>query len=157
MVTMTPHTSGDVDALQVGFMSDGVLRALRIAEGAYRLEERHAGRLREGAALLRIVAEGVGAAPQTSSQVAGLSSFTYAAEALRAVGTGGIPGDGVRAHFAALAATLDRIAAAEDVSPGERETVRKFFRALSDATLESCGVAKVPGPVGAESAPWALF
>lgn len=149
---MLPQAARDVDALQMGFMADGVLRAMRLAQHGS-LDERHATRLREGAMVLREVAAGVGAAPTQAYPVAGLSSFSYAAEALRAVGTGKL-GEGLRAHFAGMASNLEQIAAGSEVDPVEWEEVRAFFRALSNATLESWGVTQTPGPLSAESAPW---
>lgn len=155
---MSPRTIRDVDALELGFLADGVLQAISAAAkggaGAKDLS-----RLKQGQELLTGIADSVGPATATGDrqfQFATMNSFQYAADALRSVTVPNLS-QGLRSYFATQADVLGRLIDQSEVQPEEVDSVRNFFKALSAATLESWNAVQGPTLLGTERLSWLVY
>lgn len=154
---MSPRAIRDVDALELGFLADGILQAIKaLTTGG--ANERHYAWLREGVQLLSGLAAGVGPAPadnvDSKIQFASLASFPFAAEALRAVPSATVS-EGIRSYFDLLATTLKRLIEGVTVNSVDIDQVRAFFSAVAQATLDSWSSSQTPTLLGPERVPWA--
>jgi hypothetical protein len=154
---MTSRATHDVEALELGFLADGILQAVNaLAKGG--ANGRHYSWLQQGVDLLSGLAAGVGPAPSKSEpqlQFASLASFPFAAEALRAVPNPTVS-DGLRSYFGMLADTLKRLIQGVDVAAQEIDRVCEFFRGIAEATLDSWSPARNPTLLGPERLPWTM-
>jgi hypothetical protein len=155
---MSPRAIQDVDALELGFLADGILQAIKaLTTGGG--NERHYGWLREGVQLLTGLAAGVGPAPAATEQqlqFASLASFPFAAEALKTVRSTKVS-DGLRNYFGLLADTLKRLIEGISVSPEDIDRVCDFFKAIAQATREHSIFSQSPTLLGPERIPWRTF
>jgi len=146
---MLPRAKKDLHALELGFLADAVLRGMSQIKDHQPLTER--GALTNAATLLRTISEGVGSwsgEHTSASPLSALTSFSYAAEALR---LSEIPrlSDNLRTHFGALATQLDQMANGQSVDSGEVAALESFFEGLSDATLDNWNASQSPTLMGA--------
>lgn len=134
----------DVNALEVGFLADGVLLALRAFRRG-QLGPPNVTHLRGGAGLLHALSEWTGPVSPgepTTLQLNALNSFGYAAAAIKA-GHASVT-DGLRKHFAALATSLDSIVEGRTVPASQFDQLVEFFQGLSNATLDSWNATQAP-------------
>ncbi len=126
----------DTGALEIGFLADSVLRALK-ALRRRDLTSEQAECLREAHDLLLGLSSNVGSfAPQdTRLALHSVNSFRYAADAIRAIPKKEMK-VGLRKHFALMSATLEQVVAGKEVTEPEIESVDQFFRGMSEATFE---------------------
>jgi hypothetical protein len=155
---MSPRAIRDVDALELGFLADGILQAIKALTTGGGATERHYAWLKEGVQLLSSLAAGVGPAPanvDNKLQFASLASFPFAAEALKSVPSSTVS-EGLRGYFGFLAETLKRLIEGIKVDAADVDRVREFFKAVAQATLDSWSSAGSPTLLGPERVPWAM-
>lgn len=148
---MSPRTLRDVDALELGFLADGVLQAIS-ATVQGKAEKKDLTRLKQGKELLDSIADCVGPGGVVGNKefhLVGMNSFQYAADALKSVGAPKLS-DGIRSYFASLAEILSKLISGLDVNPEDVDNLRRFFKALSSATLERWNANQGPALFGTE-------
>lgn len=142
---MRHQAERDIHALELGFLADGVVAALRALERKTTPSELDLERLNEAVNFLRELSEWAGPpAPQQSQslQLSALGSFGYATEALRSGRVGQLT-DGIKSYFDSLANLL-QTATTSSIDPKALVDATRFFEALSMATLDRWNASQSP-------------
>jgi hypothetical protein len=143
---MRHQAERDTNALEIGFLADGVVTALRDLDQQGTLSELDIEHLNEASRFLQALSEWSGPPTLTggsSLQLSALSSFGYAAEALRAMRARRF-NDGLKSYFASMAEQLAMAASTGRAKPEFVSEAMRFFDALGAATLDRWNASQSP-------------
>jgi hypothetical protein len=143
---MRHQAERDTNALEIGFLADGVVAALRDLIERRSLSELDVEHLNEASRFLQALSEWSGPPTPTrtaSLQLSALNSFGYAAEALRAIRVHRF-NDGLKSYFSSMASQLAAAASTGEASPDFVSEATRFFEALAAATLDRWNASQSP-------------
>jgi hypothetical protein len=143
---MRHRAERDTNALEIGFLADGVVAALRTLSQRGELSDLDVEHLNEASRFLQELSEWSGTPTPTggsSLQLSALSSFGYAAEALRAMRAHRLH-EGLKSYFASMAEQLAITASTGQASPEFMSEAKRFFEALGNATLDRWNATQSP-------------